>query len=264
MTIAAALLAVVVGISMGLLGAGGSVLTVPIFVYVLGVAPKPAIAMSLGVVGATALVAMLTRLRGTSVSFRVAAVFGPATMVGAYFGAYLATLIPGRLQLVGFALVLLTSAVMILRSARGEGVAPPAEASGEQKMDAAMAALLVTLGLSVGVLTAVIGVGGGFIIVPALVLIARLPMRLAVGTSLVIIAMNALSGFAGYLGRIEIDWTLVATFTLLAAGGTVVGSFWSDRVPQARLKQGFAVMLILVAIYVLYRTISVDLAFGAA
>lgn len=240
---------------MGLLGAGGSVLTVPIFVYVLGVDAKPAIAMSLGVVGATAVVAALTRLRGTSVSFRVAAVFGPATMVGAFFGVYVATLVPGDVQLIAFAVVLLTSAVMILRNTHREAAAPAVAGDASPSIDMAMAVLLVALGLGVGVLSAIIGVGGGFIIVPALVLVARLPMHLAVGTSLVIIALNALSGFAGYLGQMPIDWVLVGAFTALAAAGTVAGSYWSGRVPQTRLKQAFAAMLVLVALYVLYRTL---------
>ncbi|MGI8618756.1 MAG: sulfite exporter TauE/SafE family protein [Gemmatimonadaceae bacterium] len=262
MTIFAAALAVVVGISMGLLGAGGSVLTVPIFVYVLGVGAKPAIAMSLGVVGATALVAALSHLRGRFVSFRVAAIFGPAAMVGAYFGATLATYLSGRTQLIGFAVVLLTSAALMLRNARTE---PPESATlGVPHLDARAAILLVLQGFGVGVLTAIIGVGGGFIIVPALVLIAGLPMRVAVGTSLVIIGMNALSGFAGYLGRTEIDWELVGTFTALAAAGTVAGSFWSRRVPQARLKQMFAYVLVAVALYVLYRTVFVDPATASA
>ncbi|MEX1185266.1 MAG: sulfite exporter TauE/SafE family protein [Gemmatimonadaceae bacterium] len=255
MTILAGVLAVVVGISLGLLGAGGSVLTVPIFVYVLGVGAKPAIAMSLGVVGATALVAVLSHLRGKFVSFRVAAIFGPAAMVGAYFGARLALYIPGRAQLIGFAVVLLISATLMIRNAR-RGPAESATAAVPH-VDARAALLLVLQGLGVGVLTAIIGVGGGFIIVPALVLIAGLPMRVAVGTSLVIIALNALSGFAGYLGHTEIDWPLVGTFTALAAVGTVAGSFWSRRVPQAKLKQLFAYLLIAVALYVLYRTLLV-------
>lgn len=231
-------------------------LTVPIFVYALGVAAKPAIAMSLGVVGATALIAALSHLRGRNVSFRVAAIFGPAAMAGAYFGAGLATYFSGRAQLIGFAVVVLTSATLMIRNARS---APPESATaGMPRINARAAALLVLQGLGVGVLTAIIGVGGGFVIVPALVLIAGLPMRVAVGTSLVIISLNALSGFAGYLGRTEIDWGLVSSFTALAAIGTVAGSFWSRRVPQARLKQLFAYVLIAVALFVLYRTLFVD------
>ncbi len=261
MTILAAALAFVVGISLGLLGAGGSVLTVPIFVYVLDVEAKPAIAMSLGVVGATALVAVLSHLRGKFVSFPVAAIFGPAAMLGAYWGAWLALYIPGRAQLIGFAVVLLTSAILMIRNARRGLVESPAVSV--PRVDARSALLLVLQGLGVGVLTAIIGVGGGFIIVPALVLVAGLPMRVAVGTSLVIIALNALSGFAGYLGHTAIDWPLVGTFTALAAAGTVAGSFWSRRVPQARLKQLFAYLLVAVALYVLYNTLWLDPA-GAA
>lgn len=229
-------------------------LTVPIFVYVLGVAPKPAIAMSLGVVGATALLAALSHLRGRNVSFRVAAIFGPAAMIGAYFGARLALLVSGRAQLIGFAVVLLISAALMIRNARRGG---REDAPAVPRVDARAALLLALQGVGVGVLTAIIGVGGGFVIVPALVLIAALPMRVAVGTSLVIIALNALSGFAGYLGHVPIDWPLVGTFTGLAAAGTVAGSFWSRRVPQARLKQMFAYLLIVVALYVLYRTLLV-------
>lgn len=245
---------------MGLLGAGGSVLTVPIFVYVLGVAPKPAIAMSLGVVGATAAFAALSHLRLGFVSFRIAATFAPAAMIGAFFGARVASLLQGWEQLAGFASVLLISAVLMLRDAR------KAEAPGQdiedaaRRIDARAAVLLVLLGLGVGVLTAVIGVGGGFIIVPVLVLLARLPMRHAVGTSLVIIALNALSGFAGYFNTMVVDWPLVGTFTALAAVGTVAGSYWSHRVPQAKLKQVFAYVLIAVALYVLYNTLSFDFA----
>lgn len=230
-------------------------LTVPIFVYVLGVEAKSAIAMSLGVVGASALVAALSHLRGRNVSFRVAAIFGPAAMIGAYFGARLALLVSGQVQLIGFAVVLLISAVLMIRNAR-RGAVESATAV-VPRVDARAALLLAFQGLGVGVLTAIIGVGGGFVIVPALVLIAGLPMRVAVGTSLVIIGMNALSGFAGYVGHVPIDWPLVGTFTALAAAGTIAGSFWSRRVPQARLKQMFAYLLIAVALYVLYNTLFV-------
>lgn len=235
-------------------------LTVPIFVYVLGVAAKPAIAMSLGVVGATAILAALSHLRGRNVSFRVAAIFGPAAMIGAYLGAGLALYVSGRAQLIGFGVVLLISAALMIRNAQ-RGPVESATAT-VPRVDARAALLLALQGLGVGVLTALIGVGGGFVIVPALVLIGGLPMRVAVGTSLVIIALNALSGFAGYLGNVEIDWPLVGTFTALAAAGTVAGSIWSRRVPQARLKQMFAYLLIVVALYVLYRTLFVDPASG--
>jgi Predicted permeases len=121
------------------------------------------------------------------------------------------------------------------------------------KPDARTMLLLALEGLGVGLLTGIIGVGGGFLIVPALVLVTGLPMRLAIGTSLLVITMNALSGFAGYVGTIEIDWYLVAWFTAIAAAGSVVGALASKRVPQQRLRQVFGYLLIAVSFYVLYR-----------
>src|SRR4029079_3298613 len=113
--------------------------------------------------------------------------------------------------------------------------------------------LLALEGIRGGFLTGLIGVGGGFLIVPALVLVARLPMRLAVGTSLLVITMNALSGFAGYAGTVPIDWHLVTWFTVVAATGSILGTLTSKRVPQRRLREIFGVLLIGVSLYVLYR-----------
>jgi uncharacterized membrane protein YfcA len=113
--------------------------------------------------------------------------------------------------------------------------------------------LLALEGALVGLITGLIGVGGGFLIVPALVFVAKLPMRLAVGTSLLVITMNALAGFAGYVGHVAIDWTLIGWFTAVAAVGAIIGTLISKRVPQKRLKEVFAVMLIVVSLYVLYR-----------
>ena len=105
----------------------------------------------------------------------------------------------------------------------------------------------------IGLLTGLIGVGGGFLIVPALVFVTKLPMRLAIGTSLLVITMNALAGFAGYVGHVPIDWHLVGWFTVLAAIGSIIGTLVSKRVPQRRLKEVFGVLLIGVSLYVLYR-----------
>jgi uncharacterized membrane protein YfcA len=113
--------------------------------------------------------------------------------------------------------------------------------------------LLALEGALVGLITGLIGVGGGFLIVPALVFVAKLPMRLAVGTSLLVITMNALAGFAGYVGHVAIDWTLIGWFTAVAAVGAIIGTLINKRVPQKRLKEVFAVMLIVVSLYVLYR-----------
>jgi uncharacterized protein len=252
MTVLGGAFALLVGLVLGLLGGGGSVLTVPILIYVLHVPVKPAIAMSLCVVGLVALIGFLSHLRQRTVATSVAFVFGPFAVIAAFAGARIARHIPSVVQLVVFAIVGLAGSVLMLRG--GFKRAGQSESSTYVfKPDARTMLLLALEGLGVGLLTGIIGVGGGFLIVPALVLVTGLPMRLAIGTSLLVITMNALSGFAGYVGTIEIDWYLVAWFTAIAAAGSAVGALASKRVPQQRLRQVFGYLLIAVSFYVLYR-----------
>jgi uncharacterized protein len=252
MTVLGGAFALLVGLVLGLLGGGGSVLTVPILIYVLHVPVKPAIAMSLCVVGLVALIGFLSHLRQRTVATSVAFVFGPFAVIAAFAGARIARHIPSVVQLVVFAIVGLAGSVLMLRG--GFKRAGQSESSTYVfKPDARTILLLALEGLGVGLLTGIIGVGGGFLIVPALVLVTGLPMRLAIGTSLLVITMNALSGFAGYVGTIEIDWYLVAWFTAIAAAASVVGALASKRVPQQRLRQVFGYLLIAVSFYVLYR-----------
>lgn len=268
MTVLGGVLGLIVGITMGLLGGGGSILTVPIFVYVLGIAPKSAIAMSLASVGATSALGAASHWRQGSVDLRVAGIFGGAAMVAAFAGARVARLIPEAAQLTLFGMIVLASAVLMLRNAQRQPDEPPrARPEAEEPLldESPVAPMvpppgkelrwgwIVVQGLGVGLLTAIIGVGGGFIIVPALVLIGKLSMRQAVGTSLVVITMNSASGFAGYVGQVPIDWPIVALFAATAGVGILVGSRFSQRVPQRVLKQAFAILLLLVGAYVLYR-----------
>lgn len=245
------MLALLVGLVLGLLGGGGSVLTVPILIYVLHVPVKAAIAMSLVVVGLVALIGFLSHLKQRTVAPRVAFVFGPFAVIAAFAGARLAKHIPSTVQLIVFAVVGLAGSVLMLRGGfkRASATAP----AYEFHPDTRMLVLLALQGLVVGFLTGIIGVGGGFLIVPALVLVAGLPMRIAIGTSLLVITMNALAGFAGYVGHIPIDWNLIVWFTTVAAIGSVAGTYFSKRVPQQRLRQVFGYLLIGVSIYVLYR-----------
>jgi uncharacterized membrane protein YfcA len=238
-------LAVVIGLSLGLLGGGGSVLTVPVLVYVVGVAAKPAIAMSLPVVGITSLVGASMHWRFGNVQLRTAVLFGGVAMVGAYIGARLAGLLAAPVQLALLAVSMLAAAVPMFRA--------PRAGRGESTGEAAMSPMIVPAALVVGLLTGLVGIGGGFLVVPALVLLARVPMREAVGTSLVIIAMNSVSGFAGYIGTVSIDWGVLASFTACAIGGAFGGVAMSRRVPQAALKRGFAVFLIVTSSFVLYK-----------
>jgi uncharacterized membrane protein YfcA len=250
-TVLAGALAFVVGFVLGLLGGGGSVLTVPIFIYALHLPVKPAIAMSLCVVGIVAAIGFISHWRQKTVEPKVALIFGPFAVIAAFVGARIAHHISPTAQLVTFAIVGLAGSFLMLR-----GGFRPAGARDESyhfHYDRRMLILLALQGIGVGLLTGIIGVGGGFLIVPALVLVAGLPMRLAIGTSLLVITMNALSGFAGYLGNVDIDWNLVAWFTVVAAVGSIVGTIISKRVPQRRLRQVFGYMMIGVSLYVLYR-----------
>jgi uncharacterized membrane protein YfcA len=234
MTVVGGILALAMGFVLGLLGGGGSVLTVPILIYALHVPVKPAIATSLVVVGL------------------VAFIFGPFAVASAYGGARIAKHVPGEVQLVLFALISLAGSVMMFRGTIRK-LHVPDDADYERNIDARTFLLLALEGTGVGFLTGLIGIGGGFLIVPALVLVAKLPMRLAIGTSLLVITMNALSGFAGYLGTVPIDWNLVGWFSGIAAIGSICGTLVSRRVPQRHLRQVFGLLLIGVSLYVLYR-----------
>lgn len=241
----ALVLATLIGVSLGMLGGGGSILTVPVLVYALGYAAKPAIAMSLPVVGITSLVGAAVHWRMGNVQLRTAASFGAVAMLGAFAGARLARFVPGSVQLVLLAITMLAAAVSMLR---GGTKLPAGPVPGARR-----AILLGLVALAVGVLTGLVGIGGGFLVVPALVLLAGVPMRQAIGTSLVVIAMNSASGFAGYLGGVGFDWRFLGVFTAAAVVGVLVGTAAATRVPQAALKRGFAVFLLFMGGFALYR-----------
>ncbi|HEX7241042.1 MAG TPA: sulfite exporter TauE/SafE family protein [Longimicrobiaceae bacterium] len=242
-------LAALIGLSLGLLGGGGSILTVPVFVYVLGFEPKEAIAMSLAVVGTVSLFGAVGHWRAGNVNLRVAAVFGAVAMAGTYLGARLSVFFSGAAQLVLFAAVMLLAAFFMFRG-ESPGPVPPAAgaAAGEMPL-----ALIVVEGIAVGVLTGLVGVGGGFLIVPALVLLGRVPMKQAVGTSLLVIAMKSAAGFAGYLGQVEVEWAFMALFTGISVVGILLGTWLVRFIPQAALKRGFAVFLLVMGAFILYQ-----------
>lgn len=243
-------LAALVGLSLGMLGGGGSILTVPIFVYVLGFDPKLAIAMSLPVVGGASLVGAISHWKAGNVRLSTAALFGVIAMAGAYAGARLAVLVSGRFQLVLLAVVMVAAAISMFRSARRDRQ----EQSPPDPRPMSLG-LLVPVALSVGLLTGIVGIGGGFLIVPALVVLARVPMKQAVGTSLLVIAMNSLSGFAGYLGTVSLPWNFMLIFMAIAAAGILVGTRLVRYVSQSALKQGFSIFLILVGAFILFNNL---------
>ena len=238
-------LALVMGLALGLFGGGGSTLTVPIFVYVLGFAPKLAIAMSFPVVGATSLVGAVRHWRAGNIRLTTALLFGLVTMTGAYGGARASRLLDGRAQLFILGLVMAVAAAMMMRSARQEDHAPSAAAGASPA--------LYAVGIAVGALTGIIGIGGGFLLVPALVGFGKVPMREAIGTSLLVIAMNCVSGFAGQHATQDIPWLFVCSFSAVAILGILAGAHLAGRIHVRTLKRGFAVLLLVIAVLVLWQ-----------
>jgi uncharacterized protein len=235
-------LALVVGIALGLLGGGGSILTVPLLVYVLGVEAKSAIATSLLVVGVTASAALILHARAKRVQWRTGLLFGAAGMTGAYLAGRIAEAIPGTILLVAFGVMMLVTAVAMMR---GSGV-PTAKAPPRMSL-----VKILLEGFAVGCVTGLVGAGGGFLVVPALVLLGGVSMHVAVGTSLVVVAMKSFAGLAGYLGHATIDWTLAAVITAAAVLGSLLGSAWAARLPQRVLRRGFALFVLVMAVLML-------------
>ncbi|MEY4609018.1 MAG: hypothetical protein RL625_1235 [Gemmatimonadota bacterium] len=248
MTPLAALLALLVGLTLGLLGGGGSILTVPVFVYALGIEPKRAIAMSLPVVGGAALIGAWRHWRAGNVTLRTALPFGGAAMLGAYLGARLAAGIDGTVQLMLFAIVMIAAATAMARSAAKPESTTPRSAP-------AWPALL-SIGAAVGAVTGLVGAGGGFLIVPALVLLGGLPMKAAVGTSLLVIAMNTSAAFIGYQGTVVIDWPLVLRIGGITAVGIIAGTALVPHVSQRALKGAFAALLFIIGTSILWQQLA--------
>lgn len=245
-------LAVLVGIALGLLGGGGSILTVPLLAYVAGLEPKHAIAVSLLVVGVTSAIAAITHAHAGRVRWRIAVIFGMAAMAGAYTGGRAAHFIPGTVLLVAFAIVMIVAGTAMLR---GRKDTP----SIDQRSPVFR---LVVLGMAVGVISGLVGAGGGFLLVPALALFAGLPMPVAVGTSLVVISMQSFAGLAGHLAGEHIDWRLAAFVTIAAVIGALIGGRLITFVDPATLRQAFGWFVLLMASVILAR--EVDPAVGAA
>lgn len=224
-------LAVLVGISLGLLGGGGSILTVPLLAYVAGMDAKQAIATSLLVVGTTSAVAAISHARAGRVQWRTGLIFGVAGMAGAYAGGLLARFIPGSVLLIGFAVMMIATAVAMLRGRKDVAPADPHHRIPVPKV--------LLEGLVVGLVTGLVGAGGGFLVVPALALLGGLPMPIAVGTSLVVIAMKSFAGFAGYLSSVAIDWRMAAMVTAAAVVGALIGARLTALVNPDSLRKAF-------------------------
>ena len=262
MEIAGLLLAALVGISLGLIGSGGSILTVPILVYVMGINPVLATAYSLFIVGTTALIGGIQSAIQKKVDFKTVLIFGIPSIIAVYSTRlWILPLIPNELFTIGtfavsksIAFMLLFAIVMILASI---SMIRPSKKSTDDDEHASMKynyPMILLEGAVVGILTGLVGAGGGFLIIPALVLMARMPMKLAVGTSLFIIAAKSLIGFIGDLqGNQVIDWVLLIKFTASAAVGIFAGIYLSKKIAGEKLKTAFGWFVLIMAVYIIVK-----------
>jgi uncharacterized protein len=236
--------AALIGLSLGLTGAGGSIITLPVLVYLAGLPPKEAVGLSLFVVGVAALVGVLQRLRTGEIDFRAGLMFALSGMAGAAAGAQLTPLVSGRVLMIIFAVLMLVVALNMLLGSKAEPVV--------ETVCRPLSCLLA--GLGVGLLTGFIGVGGGFLLMPALMKFAKLPLRVATGTSLAVISFNSAAGFMSHFGEAPPRWDLAFVFAGIAAVGVLFGSHFAKRLPVARLRQAFAVMVIVTGTLVLWQS----------
>lgn len=254
-------LAAIVGISLGLIGSGGSILTVPILVYIMGVNPVLATAYSLFIVGSTALVGGVQSAIQKRVDFKTVFIFGIPSIAAVYATRlWLVPFIPKELFSIGsltvtkpIALMLLFAVVMILASI---SMIKPSKAKqiDENAPLVYNYPMILLEGAVVGLLTGLVGAGGGFLIIPALVILARMPMKLAVGTSLFIIAAKSLIGFTGDLQGSEIiDWKLLGIFTGFAVVGIFVGIMLSKKISGEKLKSTFGWFVLIMGIYIIVK-----------
>ena len=255
----------IIGVSLGLIGGGGSILTVPVLVYLMGVEPVMATAYSLFIVGSTALVGAVPKWRNGVVNVKTALIFGAPAIAAVYATrAWLVPLIPQEVFSIGgfmitkpilmmllFALLMVAASISMIRSKNGVEEEEERPVNGQHFNYP----LILVEGIVVGALTGLVGAGGGFLIIPALVLLTKLPMKEAVGTSLLIIGMKSLLGFTGDLSHYTMDWQLLLTVTALAIGGIFIGNALSKRVSGKKLKVGFGWFVLVMGIYIIVKEV---------
>lgn len=250
---------VLIGISLGLIGGGGSILTLPVLVYLLHINPVLSTAYSLFVVGSTALVGSVTYMKKGLISYKTAIIFAIPSLISVFLTRkFLIPLIPDELFTIGgflvtknigimvfFAVVMLIASYSMIRS--------KTEEVSENEEPIYNVPLIALEGVLVGVLTGIVGAGGGFLIIPALVILAKLPMKMAVGTSLLIIAAKSLFGFLGDVANQPIDWRFLLTFTGMAIVGIFIGTYLTRFISGAKLKKGFGWFVLIMGVYVILK-----------
>jgi hypothetical protein len=250
---------VLIGISLGLIGSGGSILTVPVMVYLFSVTPQLATSYSLFVVGTTSLIGVLRRLRSGVVKPDTAILFGISSVITVYLTRkFIIPVIPKTLFSIGsflvteslatmilFAILMLLSAISMIRNNKTNSI--------YNKPKPVERTRLAMYGIGIGLVTGFLGAGGGFLIIPTLVLICGLNMKEAVGTSLLIIACNSLTGFVGDIGHFQLDWKLLSIVTILAVSGIMIGTQLSKNIHNENLKKGFGWFVLVMGIYIILK-----------
>jgi len=243
--------ALFIGLTLGLLGSGGSILTVPVLTYLVGQETKVAIASSLIIVGIISIFSAIPYAKQKMVKWRTVVIFGLPGMAGAVFGAWLAHYVSDAAQMLFFAVLMLVASYLMFK---------PVKLDAETEHKERAIHKIAIDGFVVGAVTGLVGVGGGFLIIPALVILGGLSMRLAVGTSLVIIAFKSFAGFFEYLHvlqelQLSVDWNIIGLFSIIGIAGGWLGHKISNKINQQHLKRGFAVFLVLMGAFILYKNL---------
>lgn len=257
----------IVGLSLGLTGGGGSILAVPLLVYGLEVAPREAVGVSLAAVGSTALIGAIHRFRNGDIELRTGILFALAGMLGAPIGTQIGSRVPETLLLLLFAGLMLSVAVRMWSASNNPRQASAlrirtaascrSEEGGRLQLTSRCAAALFVSGLVAGIFSGIFGVGGGFVIVPALVLVSGMGIHRAVATSLLVIALVSGSGFASYLlGGVAISASITTLFVLGGVAGLALGTLLATKLPPAQLQKGFAALIVVVALFVIVKNVA--------
>lgn len=235
-------LALFIGVSLGMLGGGGAILAVPVLTTVTGLDAAQAIPMSLLIVGVTSLFSLGIHASKRRVNWRVGLTFGIAAMAGAFLGGRVGAHVPSPVLMLSFAAVMLAAAIAMIIGRK--------EARDDDDSRRLPVLKIIVVGAAVGAVSGFVGAGGGFLIVPALALLARFPMRTAVATSLLVITMQSAAGLQGYLLSVSIDWTLAFSVAGIAVLGSFLGFWLAGKVPERGLRKGFGWFVLVIAIFV--------------
>lgn len=247
-------LAVVVGFSLGVLGTGGAILTIPIFIYIWHFQDKQAVASGFVIVVLVGLLTAWKHYKDGHINFKLLTLFAPTTMIGTHLGVTLSQNLPGNVQLLMLAVIMSTSALLMLLPHHHSEI-ETLESNVVTKVDHPI--LFMILGFFIGGLVGLVGIGGGFIILPVLVSLAHVPMRQAIGTTLMIAILNSIVGGVSCLQHVIIPWERVLTFAAVAVVGGITGAYLSSKLPISVLKKAFATIMILVASAIVYENIAI-------